>query len=167
MHGTIGLAFAQALLWGKHMASAPVAVGISIPDDPAALPYLRDSLRRHPATRRLALDGQARQTGGGMDALAVLNIVLEHGAAYGSLAVALAARLDSRRNAGGSSAPVPTNVTLSVNGATVSVSAGTPEDLEHAIRTLAERGTLPPGREAGIPLSDSGQDSDSGSGDAR
>ncbi|WP_405812564.1 hypothetical protein OG524_36425 (plasmid) [Streptomyces sp. NBC_01520] len=153
------------------MALAPVAVRISIPDDPAALPYLRDSLRRHPATRRLALDGQARQTGGGMDALAVLNVVLEHGAAYGSLAVALAAWLDSRRNArrnaGGSGAPVPTSVTLSVNGATVSVSAGTPEDLEHAIRTLAEQGTLAPGREAGIPLSDSGQDSDSGSGDAR
>ncbi|MQY11117.1 hypothetical protein SRB5_12310 [Streptomyces sp. RB5] len=121
-------------------------VQISVPDDPAALAQLHASLKRHPRTRRLAAEPATRPGDGHMGALDVLNLILPNTAAYGSLAVAVATWLGTRRTQ-----TAPVSVTLQVNGAPVTVSGGSPQDIERILRSLDERArsTAPdaPGRE--------------------
>ncbi|MFC8829363.1 hypothetical protein ACFT9I_28910 [Streptomyces sp. NPDC057137] len=126
-------------------------IQIAVPSDSPALIELHSHLRRHPASKRIPLRLNARQTGGQMSAFDVLNAVLTNGAAYGSLAVSLAAFFEGRRaRAGGGG--TPTSVTLMLNGTPVTVSGGSVEDIERLIHSLAEGETsAEPAPDAGEP----------------
>lgn len=99
------------------------------------LAELHSVLRRHPASRHIPAHLQTRQAGGRMGAFDVINAVLEHGASYGSLAVALAAYFNARDRR--DHHPQQT-VTLSRGELSVCVSGGTAEDIERAIQTVVD-----------------------------